>query len=53
METDNYGCVLFPEEICTSALETYNALLKLEVAPEQARMVLPQNMITSWIWTVS
>lgn len=33
--------------------ETYNAMLRRGVAPEQARMVLPQSMYTSWIWTGS
>lgn len=32
-------------------LTLYNALLKDGVAPEQARMVLPQNMHTEWIWS--
>lgn len=31
----------------------YNHLLTEGVAPEQARMVLPQNMMTEWIWTGS
>jgi thymidylate synthase (FAD) len=26
-------------------------MLKLGVCPEQARMVLPQNTMTEWIWT--
>ncbi len=34
-------------------LETYNYLLENDVAPEQARMVLPQNTMTNWIWTGS
>jgi len=34
-------------------LDTYNGLLKEGVAPEQARMVLPQNMMTEWIWSGS
>lgn len=37
-------------EVC---LGTYDELLKRGVAPEMARMVLPQNMITSWYWTGS
>lgn len=36
-----------------SAVREYAALVKLGVAPEQARMVLPQGMITEWIWTGS
>ena len=35
------------------ALELYKALLEQEVAPEQARMVLPQNTMTNWMWTGS
>jgi len=31
----------------------YEHLLDAGVAPEQARMVLPQSMMTSWIWTGS
>lgn len=33
------------------ALSQYNALLDADVAPEQARMVLPQNVMTEWIWS--
>lgn len=35
------------------ALEVYNELMNVGVAPEQARMILPQNMMTEWIWTGS
>jgi thymidylate synthase (FAD) len=31
----------------------YQALLKLNVCPEQARFLLPQGMITQWYWTGS
>ena len=31
--------------------ETYNNLLKANVAPEMARMVLPQNLYTEWYWS--
>lgn len=34
-------------------LKTYNFMLEDGVAPEQARMVLPQNTMTNWIWTGS
>ena len=33
--------------------ETYNNLLKDGVAPEMARMILPQNMMTEWFWSGS
>lgn len=36
-----------------TAVREYIGLIKLGVAPEQARMVLPQSMITEWIWTGS
>ena len=39
-------------EGCTeSALDTYRALLDEGICPEQARMVLPQNAMTEWIWS--
>ena len=31
--------------------QTYDNLLKAGVAPEMARMVLPQNMYTEWFWS--
>jgi len=36
-----------------SAKWTYEELLRKGVAPEQARMVLPQSMMTEWYWTGS
>jgi len=33
------------------AREIYNILIQGEVAPEQARMVLPQSMMTEWYWS--
>ena len=37
----------------STALGTYNQLIDGGVAPEQARMILPQNTMTEWIWTGS
>jgi thymidylate synthase (FAD) len=34
-----------------STLDMYKYLLSMGVAPEQARMVLPQSMYTEWYWT--
>ena len=31
----------------------YNDMLEKNIAPEMARMVLPQNMMTEWYWTGS
>lgn len=36
-----------------NALEAYNILLRQGVAPEEARMVLPLNTMTTWVWTGS
>jgi thymidylate synthase (FAD) len=41
------------EKAHEAALDAYDELLALGVAPEQARGVLPQNMMTTWIWTGS
>lgn len=40
-------------EAYRSCLYAYNQMLERGTAPEQARMVLPQSMMTSWIWTGS
>jgi thymidylate synthase (FAD) len=42
-----------PTEFCSIALDLYNDMLKGEVAPEQARMILPQNTMTEFIWSGS
>jgi len=33
--------------------QTYDNLLREDIAPEMARMVLPQNMMTEWYWSGS
>lgn len=35
------------------AVREYKHLIGLGIAPEQARMVLPQSMMTEWVWTGS
>ena len=32
---------------------TYNNMLKANIAPEMARMILPQNLYTEWYWSGS
>jgi thymidylate synthase (FAD) len=44
---------LFLANAAKSAVREYRALIGFGVAPEQARMVLPQSMMTEWIWTGS
>ena len=41
----------WPEDSWFIALEAYQKMLELGVAPEQARMVLPQSMMTEWYWS--
>jgi thymidylate synthase (FAD) len=36
-----------------SCMEAYHKLIKVGIAPEQARFVLPQGCLTEWIWTGS
>ena len=35
----------------TFAKEWYEKMLKMDIAPEMARMVLPQSMYTEWYWS--
>ena len=42
-----------PNMLTMLALQTYEGMLAEGVAPEQARMILPQNMMTEWIETAS
>ena len=44
---------LVPHEFNKSALYEYETLLEAGVAPEQARMVLPQSTMTEWYWSGS
>lgn len=41
------------ETATQASLESYRELLRAGAAPEQARMVLPQNTLTEWWWTGS
>jgi len=43
----------FVEWACRTMVLTYDDLLATGVCPEQARMILPQNMMTEWIWSGS
>lgn len=44
---------IYFQTIVSKTLELYTDLLEAGVAPEQARMVLPQNTMTEWWWTGS
>jgi thymidylate synthase (FAD) len=41
------------QKLYDHALDLYDTLIDSDVAPEQARMVLPQSMMTEWIWSGS
>jgi len=43
----------WPHHAVENALECYKDLLAQGVAPEQARMILPLNTMTEWIWSGS
>lgn len=43
----------FPPDLCDLALGMYSHMLQQGIAPEQARMILPQNTMTEWYWTGS
>lgn len=45
------GRKLDPHTVVAKSLESYNELIASRVCPEQARMVLPQNTMTEWIWS--
>jgi len=40
-------------DLMTKSEDLYSFMLEKGVAPEQARMVLPQSMMTEWYWTGS
>ena len=46
-------CYFLKSEVENNALICYEELLDADVAPEQARMILPQSMMTEWWWTGS
>ena len=46
-QTINYNM----ESTMQNCLVLYTSLLQKGVAPEQARMVLPQSMMTEWYWS--
>ena len=41
------------EMLSHTSLDAYNRFIEMGIAPEQARMILPQNMMTQWYWSGS
>ena len=52
-EPDGFDNAMWFEGIIIDCLNWYNDQIKRGMAPEQARMVLPQNTMTEWIWSGS
>jgi len=51
-EVEKQGlCDFCKKRVEDTALEAYQFLIEQGVAPEQARMVLPQSMMTEWYWS--
>lgn len=38
---------------CRAAIDTYEWMIQEGIAPEQARLVLPQGVYVNWVWTGS
>ena len=49
----NQWCDQWYNETIEECMGTYEVLLKNNVAPELARIALPQSAMTNWIWTGS
>lgn len=52
---DKFGEHVHPrfaaKDVYSEAIGTYQSMVKAGVAPEQARMVLPQSLMTAWTWS--
>lgn len=57
LQKDSWGMPIYAmpslHNVTQIALETYRRMLTKGVAPEQARIVLPINVMTEWYWTGS
>lgn len=52
-ENNDYICLKTRNIIKNNILPIYEELLEMGICPEQARMMLPLNCMTEWIWTGS
>ena len=53
-EVEKQGSCMYSKQMVeNNAIIAYNDLLNAGVAPEQARMVLPQSLMTEWYWSGS
>jgi thymidylate synthase (FAD) len=44
-------CKTVVDDYNQACVDMYNAMINCYVAPEQARMVLPQSTMTEWTWS--
>ena len=52
-EADNRRIQKYYTEACENAIKWYNEMIEQGIAPEQARFILPQGVMTEWVWTGS
>ena len=52
-EADNNRIKKYYIGACENAISWYNGMIEQGVSPEQARFILPQGMMTEWVWTGS
>lgn len=53
LHPDNESLRRLYEQKCSDMIEFYGSLIEGDVAPEQARFVLPQGVYVNWVWTGS
>jgi thymidylate synthase (FAD) len=49
----DYDIAVITKNTLSPVVALYNSMIDQGVAPEQARMILPQNMMTEWWWSGS
>jgi len=52
-EADNRRIQKYYTEACNNAIKCYNEMIEQGIAPEQVRFILPQGVMTEWVWTGS
>jgi thymidylate synthase (FAD) len=50
---DNHVWLNMYKNVCNQSISVYNDMIRANVAPEQARLILPQGVYVNWIWTGS
>jgi thymidylate synthase (FAD) len=48
---ESWNIKVLYDDLVYQSLGLYEAMIEADVAPEMARMVLPQSMQTTWIWS--